>query len=104
MAITNFQVTATTGTAAFTAAADVAVTVIYITNKSATDGNVDVYVVPSAASVGENYKIYNNVSIKAQDTYIIDSEKLILASGDKIYIVAPDSAAQFNASISTIGL
>ena len=28
MAITNFQVTATTGTAAFTAAADVAVTVI----------------------------------------------------------------------------
>jgi hypothetical protein len=51
MAITNFQVTATTGTAAYTAAADVAVTVIYITNKSATDGNVDVYVVPSAASV-----------------------------------------------------
>jgi len=27
-----------------------------------------------------------------------------LASGDKIYITAPDSAAQFNATISTIGL
>lgn len=104
MAITNFQVSTGTGTAAFTAGADVAVTVIYITNKSASDGNVDVYVVPSAGSVSENFKIYNNLLIKAQDTYIIDSEKLILATGDKIYIAAPDSAAQFNATISTIGL
>jgi hypothetical protein len=68
------------------------------------DGNVDVYVVPSAGSVSENFKIYNNLLIKAQDTYIIDSEKLILTTGDKIYIAAPDSAAQFNATISTIGL
>jgi hypothetical protein len=104
MAITNFQVSTGTGTAAFTAAADVAVTVIYITNKSVSDGNVDVYVVPSAGSVSENFKIYNNLLIKAQDTYIIDSEKLILTTGDKIYIAAPDSAAQFNATISTIGL
>ena len=104
MAITNFQVSTGTGTAAFTAASDVAVTVIYITNKSVSDGNVDVYVVPSAGSVSENFKIYNNLLIKAQDTYIIDSEKLILTTGDKIYIAAPDSAAQFNATISTIGL
>jgi hypothetical protein len=104
MAITNFQVGTTTATPAYTAAADVAVTVMYITNKSNTDGNVNVYVVPSAGSVSENYKIYNNLIIRAQDTYIIDSEKLILASGDKIYIAAPDSSAQFNATISTIGL
>lgn len=104
MAITNFQVGTGTGTAAFTAAADVAVTVIYITNKSNEDGNVDVYVVPSAGSVGENFKIYNNLTIRARDTYIIDSEKLILATGDKIFIAAPDSSGQFNATISTIGL
>jgi hypothetical protein len=104
MAITNFQVTANTASAAFTASADTAVTVIYITNKSASDGNVNVYVVPSAGSVSENFKIYNNMLIPAQDTYILDTEKLILESGDKIYIEAPDSAAQFNATISTIGL
>ena len=104
MAITNFQVGTTTATAAYTAAADVAITVIYVTNKSNTDGNVNVYVVPSGGAVSENYKIYNNLIIRAQDTYIIDSEKLILASGDKIYIAAPDSSAQFNATISTIGL
>jgi len=104
MAITNFQVGTTTATAAYTAAADVAITVIYVTNKSNTDGNVNVYVVPSGSPVSENYKIYNNLIIRAQDTYIVDSEKLILAPGDKIYIAAPDSSAQFNATISTIGL
>ena len=104
MAITNFQVGTGTGTAAYTASADTAVTVIYITNKSATAGNVDIYVVPSGDTVSENFKIYNNLSIPAEDTYVVDTEKLILANGDKIYVAAPDSSGQFNATISTIGL
>ena len=104
MAITNFQVGTGTGTEAFAATEDTAVTAMYITNKSSADGNVDIYVVPSGDTVGENYKIYNNLLIPAEDTYVIDSEKLILENGDKIYIAAPDSSAQFNATISTIGL
>ena len=104
MAITNFQVGTTTGTEAFAATADTAVTALYITNKSNTAGNVDIYVVPSGDTVGENFKIYNNLLIPAEDTYVIDSEKLILENGDKIYIAAPDSSGQFNATISTIGL
>src|SRR5210317_339341 len=104
MAITNFQGTANTSSAAFTAAADTAVTVTYITNKTSSQGTVNIYVVPSGQSVSENYKLYNNLTIHAEDTYIIDTEKLILESGDRIYIEAPDSAAQFNATISTIGL
>jgi len=104
MAITNFQVAATTGSAAFTASADTAVTVIYITNKTDGDGTVDVYVVPNGASVRANHLIYYQLTVKARDTYIIDTEKMILESGAKVYIAAPDSAAQFNATISTIGL
>ena len=104
MAITNFQVAATTGSAAFTASAETAVTVIYITNKTDGDGTVDVYVVPNGASVSANHLIYSNLTIKARDTYILDTEKMILETGAKIYIAAPDSAAQFNATISTIGL
>ena len=104
MAITNFQVAATTGTEAFEATADTAVTVIYITNKTDSDGTVDVYVTPNGASVSENHLVYTQLSIQARDTYIIDTEKMILETGAKIYIVAPDSAAQFNATISTIGL
>ena len=104
MAITNFQVAATTGTEAFEATADTAVTVIYITNKTDGDGTVDVYVTPNGASVSANHLIYSQLTIKARDTYIIDTEKMILETGAKIYIAAPDSAAQFNATISTIGL
>ena len=104
MAITNFQVAATTGSAAFTAGADTAVTVIYITNKTDNDGTVDVYVTPNGVSVSANHLVYSQLTIKARDTYIIDTEKMILETGAKIYVVAPDSAAQFNATISTIGL
>ena len=104
MAITNFQVAATTGSAAFTASADTAVTVIYITNKTDGDGTIDVYVVPNGGSVGEPFKVYTELTIKARDTYILDTEKMILESGAKIWIAAPDSAAQFNATISTIEL
>ena len=104
MAITNYQVGTSTSTAAYTAAGDVAVTVIYICNTSAADGDVDVYLVPNGQSVGSQHLIYKNLIIRSNDTYIIDSEKLILGTGDKIYIAAPDSSGQFNATISTIGL
>ena len=102
--ITNFSVGTSTTTAAFTATGDVAVTVIYICNKSATDGDVDVYLVPNGATVGAQHLIYKNLIIRSNDTYIIDSEKLILGTGDRIFIAAPDSAGEFNATISTIGV
>ena len=103
MAITNFQV-GTAVTAAFTASADTAVTVIYITNKTDGDGTIDVYVTPNGVSATANHLVYSQLTIKARDTYIIDTEKMILDIGANIYIGAPDSAAQFNATISTIGL
>lgn len=102
--ITNFSVGTSTTTAAFTATGDVAVTVIYICNTSATDGDVDVYLVPNGATVGAQHLIYKNLIIRSNDTYIIDSEKLILGNGDRIFIAAPDSAGEFNATISTIGV
>jgi len=104
MAITNFQVGTGTGTAAYTATAETAVTVMYITNKTDGAGTVDIYVTPNGQSVSENFKVYTQLSIAARDTYVIETEKLILETGAKIYIVAPDSSAQFNATISTIGL
>ena len=107
MAITNYQVGTGVGTAAYTASADTAVTVIHITNKTDGDGTVDVYVVPSydgSTAPTSNYLVYSQLTIKARETYILDTEKMILESGAKIWIAAPDSAAQFNATISTIGL
>ena len=103
MAITNYQI-GTSVAAAYTASAETAVTVIFITNKTDGDGTVDVDFTPTGVSASANHLVYSQLTIKARDTYILDTEKMILESGAKIWIAAPDSAAQFNATISTIGL
>jgi|SRR6056300_1701246 hypothetical protein len=94
--------------AVFTATADTAVTTIHLCNiSSAADASVNIYLLPSDGSTTvptENNKMYNQLTIQATDTYVIDTEKLILANGDKIFIELPDSSGQIIATISTIGL
>ena len=94
--------------AVFTATADTAVTTIHLCNiSSAADATVNVYLLPSDGSTTvptENNKLYNELTIQATDTYVIDTEKLILTNGDKIFIELPDSSGQIIATISTIGL
>jgi len=91
----------------FKASADTAVTTIHLCNITSSDATVNVYLLPddgSSAGPTENNKLYNNLLVQAADTYIIDTEKLILSSGDKIFVETPDSAASIVATISTIGL
>jgi hypothetical protein len=111
MAITQTRIDGSAeqlGTAVFTATADTAVTTIHLCNiSSAADATVNVYLLPSDGSTTvptENNKLYNELTIQATDTYVIDTEKLILANGDKIFIELPDSSGQIIATVSTIGL
>lgn len=87
------------------ATTSLAVTSMHLCNITSTDSTVNVYILPSDGSTtapSENNKIYNAVTIKATDTYIVDTEKMILSTGDKIYIETPDSAGSIVATISTI--
>jgi hypothetical protein len=102
---------ATTTTSAldfvFQASADTAVTSIHLCNVTSSDAVVNIYLLPSDGSTTvptENNKIYNSLTIQGTDTYIIDTEKMILSSGDKIYVETPDSSSSVVATISTIGL
>ena len=111
MAITQTRIDGSAeqlGTAVFTATADTAVTTIHLCNiSSAADATLNVYLLPSDGSTTvptENNKLYNELTIQATDTYVIDTEKLILANGDKIFIELPDSSGQIIATVSTIGL
>jgi len=93
--------------AVFTATADTAVTTIHLCNISPDDATVNVYLLPnddSTTTPDINNKLYNILTIKTADTYIIDTEKMILGAGDKIFIEIPDSTGQIIATISTIGL
>jgi|TARA_B100001287_G_C22492355_1_gene439547 hypothetical protein len=91
----------------FTATADTAVTTIHLCNITNADAVVNIYLLPADGSTTtptENNKLYNTLSIKATDSYIIDTEKMILGNGDKLYVQIPDSSGQIVATISTIGL
>lgn len=91
----------------FEASADTAVTSIHLCNITSSDATVDIYLLPNDGSTTvptENNKIYNSLTIQATDSYIIDTEKMILTSGDKIFVETPDSSGAIVATISTIGL
>jgi len=97
----------TAGAHVFEATSSVAVTTIHLCNITAEIATVNIYLLPSDGSTTvptENNKIYNSLTVEAQDTYIIDTEKMILSTGDKIYIETPDSSGLIVATISTIGL
>jgi hypothetical protein len=91
----------------FEATSSVAVTSIHMCNTTESDATVNIYLLPEDGSTTvptENNKLYNKLTVQATDTYIIDTEKMILDTGDKIYIETPDSSGQVVCTISTIGL
>lgn len=74
-----------------------AITTVYMCNTSGTAANFYLYAVPSGApAINANVTIYQNVLLQSGDTYVIDSEKLILGSGDTLR-----ANASANVSITT---
>ena len=97
----------TAGARVFQASADTAVTTIHLCNITSSDATVNIYILKSDGSTTvptENMKIYNQLTIQATDTFIVDTEKMILSTNDKIFIETPDSSGLIVATISTIGL
>tara|TARA_B100000242_G_C42819458_1_gene380853 strand:- start:172 stop:408 length:237 start_codon:yes stop_codon:yes gene_type:complete len=76
-------------------------------NITGADAVVDIFLLPNDGSTTvptENNKIYNSLTIQASDSYIIDTEKMILSNGDKIFVQNADSTGQVIVTVSTIGL
>lgn len=99
--------TITAGDHIFEATADTAVTSIHMCNITSSDATINIYLLPEDGSTTvptEENKMYNTLTIKATDSYIIDTEKMILGNGDKIYVQNVDSSGQVIVTISTIGL
>ena len=101
MAIT--QTVLTTGDAElFAAAAETAVTLILICNTTGTAETFTLHVKPTTgtgAAVGN--MIYNAVNVPANDTYVIDTERLILPN---LYTISGLSSANttLTVTISTL--
>jgi hypothetical protein len=83
------QATLTTGyVTQYTSSGDSAVTTIHVCNTSGGAISFDLCVVPSGGSASDSTIVYKTVNVNATDTYIIDTEKLVLGNGD--FIAAKD--------------
>jgi hypothetical protein len=64
----------------------------------------DIYVCPSSTIVTPaSTRIYSAVNLQAGDTYVVDSEKLILSSGDMIKANTSGTSA-ISMTVSYIGI
>ena len=116
MAITNNFIDATF-TTLYTSTGDTAVTSMIfcnyadVDNISSPDGSVltdadtflDLHIVPNGGSASDQNKILHQLKIPAGETFIMDSERLVLENGDTI-VAQTTSPATVSATISTVAV
>jgi hypothetical protein len=105
MAIRSTRLFDTNPTNVFTAIGQQAITVMYICNTTVGNISVNVNCVSSddSSSSSVDNRIYSELVITANDTYVIDSEKLILDNNDIIEVEANVSDA-ITVTVSSIGV
>lgn len=83
--ISNAVIDSGTTTQVFLANGQHALTTIIFCNTSVSDTTLDVYVVPFGSNATPSTQIMKAVSIPAGETFVLDTERLILENGDAIY-------------------
>lgn len=99
MAIQSTVITSGTPQSMVTAAGNIAVTTVYLCNRSPVTVTTNVYIVANGVTNFDNI-IYSNLSIAGFDTYIMEQERLILGLGDSIQ--ANTDSVSFNSLVATV--
>jgi len=92
-----------TPTTIFSSTGTTTTTAVYFMNDSAGTVNIQVYLVISGASAGTTNKIMKDLPISAGDTYVLDTERLVLSDGDTIQAQS-DVDAVVQCTVSYIGV
>ena len=87
MAISQATV-GTSATTIYTSSGNSATTVIFLMNNNAAARTVQIYVIPSGGSASVTTQIIKDLAIDGADTYVLNTEKLFLATGDIIQVTA----------------
>jgi len=92
----------------FTSEGSNAITAAYFCNTGERIAYLTVHAVPKNSLANDNNIIYYQVPINVLDTYILDTEKIILEDGDTIYATIEHNWFENNtkviATVSTIGI
>jgi len=98
MAISQATV-GTSATTIYTSSGNSATTVIFLMNNNAAARTVQIYVIPSGGSASVTTQIIKDLAIDGADTYVLNTEKLFLATGDFIQVTA-SAATSIYATVS----
>lgn len=89
MAITNSYIASTATTNIFTAVGEQAVTTIFFCNvTTTTDVSVSIWITSQGQAVGDDCLIIKDLPLPASETYVFESEKLILDNSEAIHAQA----------------
>lgn len=107
MAITSTSLS-NVNTSIFTSDGSNAVTAMYFCNTGQRPAHLTVHIVPKNLVPGPTNIVYYQIPIATHDTYVCDTEKLILEDGDRIFanleVDYYSSNTAIIATVSTIGI
>lgn len=87
MAINNTSVT-TSPTPIYVSGGPTVITTVYICNFTSATVSVDMHIVPQGLLPDNTTIVYKNITLVAEETYIMDMEKLLFSDQDAIYVTA----------------
>jgi hypothetical protein len=93
MAIARATAPLTTPSAVYTSSGTTAITAMYMCNYTGSTVTVTVHVVPNGGTADNTNIIYKDVDIIATDTFLLDTERLILDNGETVQIAASAASA-----------
>jgi hypothetical protein len=98
------QGTLTTAAATlFTSSGTNAITAIYLMNNHSGTVTVQLHIVTDGNVIGTSNKIIKDLQIAAGDTFVIDTERLILGDGDTVQSTADVDSVCYS-TISYVGV
>tara|TARA_R110000868_G_scaffold356297_3_gene617834 strand:+ start:266 stop:580 length:315 start_codon:yes stop_codon:yes gene_type:complete len=104
MAITNSLVTNGDAANVYISVGASAITAMYLCNTDSSARTFDIYVCPAGNSLTTlSQRVYSGIQVQTGDTYVVDSEKLILSAGDMIK-ANTDATNAISMTISYIGI
>jgi hypothetical protein len=103
MAILNTRLTSGTAANIYASTNNSAITTIHLCNNTGATVTCNVYIVTGGGVASGNNVVYTNLSLTAQNTYIVYAEKFILSNGDSIKANC-SVADSVTATVSSIGI
>ena len=101
--ITNTQIASTTTTQIFLSNGQNAVTTaIFCNTDNSTSATLDVYAVPYGSNANAGTQIMKGVILPAGETFVMDTERLILENNDALYAQASVDGI-ITSTISSVG-